>query len=80
MSNLTGDLSGTYVHLNDMTNAENDDLIQRHLLFENPDEWGITAGLGKDWPDARGIYMNVDDMEVRRERGNTEGRRGKRTR
>lgn len=63
VSRLSGDLAGMYISLNDMTNSENDDLIQRHLLFDNPDEWSITAGLSKDWPDARGIYMNVDDVE-----------------
>jgi creatine kinase len=63
VSRLTGDLEGTYISLNDMTNAENDDLIQRHILFDNPNEWAITAGLSKDWPDARGIFMNVEDVE-----------------
>lgn len=63
ISRLTGDLKSTYISLNDMTNAENDDLIQRHILFDNPNEWAITAGLSKDWPDARGIFINVEDVE-----------------
>jgi creatine kinase len=53
-----------YVHLNDMTNEENDDLIQRHILFDNPDEWATQAGLGRNWPDARGVYMNVHDVDA----------------
>ena len=60
---LNEDLGGMYVALNDMDNEENDDLIQRHILFDNPDEWGITCGLGKDWPDARGIYVNVETLD-----------------
>ena len=63
MSALRGDLAGCYLPLNEMDNDTNDDLIQRHILFDNPDEWSITAGLGRDWPDARGVFVNVDDLD-----------------
>ena len=63
MSTLSGDLSGSYLSLNTMDNDTNDDLIQRHILFDNPDEWSIMAGLGRDWPDARGVYMNCEDLD-----------------
>ncbi len=56
-------LNGQYISLNSMDNEENDDLIQRHILFDNPDEWAVTAGLGRDWPDARGLYVNVKDTD-----------------
>lgn len=36
---LKGDLEGMYMPLNDMDNDVNDDLIQRHICFDNPDEW-----------------------------------------
>ena len=42
---------------------ENDDLIQRHILYDNPDEWATQAGLGRNWPDARGLYVNVQDID-----------------
>ena len=52
-----------YMPLNDMDNDVNDDLIQRHICFDNPDEWSITARLGQDWPDARGVYINCQDLD-----------------
>ncbi|GMH65718.1 hypothetical protein TrLO_g14490 [Triparma laevis f. longispina] len=60
---LKGDLEGMYMPLNDMDNDVNDDLIQRHICFDNPDEWSITARLGQDWPDARGVYINCQDLD-----------------
>ena len=52
------DWGGQFVSLYEMSNAEHDDLIRRHILFHDPDEWAIYGGLGRDWPDARGIYCN----------------------
>jgi creatine kinase len=49
---------GKFVSIYDMTNEEHDDLIRRHILFHDPDEWAVYGGLGRDWPDARGIYCN----------------------
>ncbi|GKY90907.1 hypothetical protein MPSEU_000064600 [Mayamaea pseudoterrestris] len=55
---LTG---GKYLSLLEMTNAQHEDLIRRRLLFRDPSEFDISAGLGRDWPDARGIFC--DDWE-----------------
>lgn len=52
------DSGGRYVSLYEMSNAQHDDLIKRHILFYDPDEWAIFGGLGRDWPDARGLYCN----------------------
>jgi ATP:guanido phosphotransferase, C-terminal catalytic domain/ATP:guanido phosphotransferase, N-terminal domain len=49
---------GKYSSILDMSNAEHDDLIQRHVLFEDPDDYSIAAGIGRDWPDARGVYYD----------------------
>jgi len=49
---------GTYLRVMDMTNDQHDDLIHRHILFHDPDEYNISAGIGRDWPDARGIYLS----------------------
>ena len=49
---------GTYFSVMDMSNAQHDDWIQRHVLFHDPDEYALAAGLGRDWPDARGIYVD----------------------
>jgi creatine kinase len=53
--------AGTYTKVMDMTNAQHGELKQRHLIFQDPTEYTIAAGLGRDWPDARGIYLNNPD-------------------
>ncbi|KAL7522250.1 hypothetical protein ACHAWX_006945 [Stephanocyclus meneghinianus] len=53
---------GTYLPVLSMTTNQNLDLIERHILFDNPNEWTIAAGLGRDWPDGRGLYANVSDL------------------
>jgi hypothetical protein len=56
---------GKYSSILDMSNADHDDLIQRHVLFEDPDDYSIAAGIGRDWPDARGVYYDKwDSPEV----------------
>lgn len=50
--------TGKFISIYEMSNEEHDDLIKRHILFHDPDEWAISANLGRDWPDARGIYCN----------------------
>ena len=54
-----GAKAGKYVSVMDMTNAQHDDLIQRRILFHDPDEFALSAGLGRDWPDGRGIYCDT---------------------
>lgn len=50
--------SGRYISVYEMSNEQHDDLIQRHILFHDPDEWAMIANLGRDWPDARGLYCS----------------------
>jgi creatine kinase len=54
--------NGSYVPLLSMTIERNLDLIRRHVLFDNPNEWTIASGLGRDWPDGRAVYANVPDL------------------
>ena len=57
--------NGSYHSVMEMTNAQHADLIQRHILFEDPDELALSAGIGRDWPDARGVYCNnVESPEI----------------
>jgi len=58
INNHGGLRDGTYHRVMDMTNEQHDDLICRHILFHDPDEYNISAGIGRDWPDARGIYLS----------------------
>jgi creatine kinase len=54
----TGSSTGKYVSIMEMSNAQHDDLIQRQILFPDPDDFAVAAGLARDWPDARGIYCD----------------------
>ncbi|KAG7351987.1 arginine kinase [Nitzschia inconspicua] len=56
--NDSGLRGGTYIRVMDMTNEQHEDLIARHILFHDPDEYNISANIGRDWPDARGIFLN----------------------
>ena len=56
-------LHGTYLPVLSMTNDQNLDLIERHILFDNPNEWTIASGLGRDWPDGRALYANVTNLQ-----------------
>jgi len=59
------EIGGHYLRIMDMSNEQHVDLIQRHILFHDPDEYSLSAGIGRDWPDARGIYLNsVDDPSL----------------
>lgn len=50
-----------YYPLNKMTDAEQEQLIADHFLFDKPVSPLLTsAGMARDWPDARGIWHNED--------------------
>jgi hypothetical protein len=54
-----GELSGHYYPLNGMTEADQNQLIDDHFLFDKPVSPLLTcAGMARDWPDARGIFHN----------------------
>ena len=63
-NNHGGLRDGKYHRVMDMTNEQHDDLINRHILFHDPDEYNISAGIGRDWPDARGIYLSSSTGET----------------
>ena len=57
LDGLGGDLSGHYYPLNNMTEQEQQQLIDDHFLFDKPVSPLLTcAGMARDWPDARGIW------------------------
>merc|ERR1712071_417982 len=64
INNHGGLRDGTYHRVMDMTNDQHNDLIHRHILFHDPDEYNISAGIGRDWPDARGIYLSNSTGET----------------
>nr|BAG71433.1 creatine kinase Mt-CK1 [Molgula tectiformis] len=59
LNKLDGDLSGKYYALKSMSDAEQQQLIDDHFLFDKPVSPLLTcAGMARDWPDARGIFHN----------------------
>uniref|UniRef100_A0A665X5J4 creatine kinase n=1 Tax=Echeneis naucrates TaxID=173247 RepID=A0A665X5J4_ECHNA len=56
---LCGDLKGKYYALKNMTEAEQQQLIDDHFLFDKPvSPLLLASGMARDWPDARGIWHN----------------------
>ncbi|XP_068169287.1 creatine kinase U-type, mitochondrial isoform X1 [Antennarius striatus] len=59
LAGLKDDLAGRYYSLTLMTDAEQQQLIDDHFLFDKPVSPLLTcAGMARDWPDARGIWHN----------------------
>ncbi|KAK5927578.1 hypothetical protein CgunFtcFv8_012719 [Champsocephalus gunnari] len=59
LAGLKDDLAGKYYSLTVMTDAEQQQLIDDHFLFDKPVSPLLTcSGMARDWPDARGIWHN----------------------
>jgi len=59
---LQGELQGAYKSLPDMTEAEHEDLINRHLMYDKPvSPLLIAGGMARDWPDGRGVFLSKKD-------------------
>ncbi|XP_055518769.1 creatine kinase U-type, mitochondrial-like [Leucoraja erinacea] len=61
LAGLKGDLAGRYYSLSNMTDKEQQQLIDDHFMFEksvNP--FMLSTRMLRDWPDARGIWHNND--------------------
>jgi len=59
LAKLDGEFKGKYYPLGGMTDAEQENLINEHFLFDKPVSPLLTcAGMARDWPDARGIWHN----------------------
>ena len=57
LAKLDGEFKGKYYPLNAMTDADQEQLINDHFLFDKPVSPLLTcAGMARDWPDARGIW------------------------
>lgn len=50
---------GAYISVMDMTNKQHDELVRRRFLFPDPDDYIVSAGLARDWPDGRGVYCDT---------------------
>jgi len=57
LNSLDGEFKGKYYPLKSMTDAEQEQLIADHFLFDKPvSPLLLAAGMARDWPDARGIW------------------------
>ncbi len=57
---FTGELSGTYYSLSNMSEADRLSLVGDHFLFKAGDRYLESAGLNRHWPHGRGIFHNTD--------------------
>ena len=61
LAKLDGELKGNYYSLETMTEADQEQLIADHFLFDKPVSPLLTCGgMARDWPQARGIWHNDD--------------------
>ncbi|CAN0257933.1 unnamed protein product [Discosporangium mesarthrocarpum] len=62
LTRMTGKMSGKYYPLGGMTEAEEQQLIDDHFLFQKPSPRNVLANCGaaRDWPDGRGIFHNTE--------------------
>ena len=59
LGSLGGKLKGKYFPLTGMSEKHQEQLIADHFLFDKPVSPLLTsAGMARDWPDARGIWHN----------------------
>jgi len=57
---LSGELSGTYYELGNLTTAQTEFLLSKGYLFQIPSARNLLTGAGaaRSWPDNRGIFHN----------------------
>jgi arginine kinase len=60
LSNLDGDLAGTFYPLEGMSQEVSQKLIDDHFLFKKGDRFLEACNLNRDWPSGRGIFHNDD--------------------
>jgi len=62
---LDGELAGAYESLKDMTTERQEQLIDEHLLYDKPvSPLLLASGMGRDWPDGRGVFLSKDKRLV----------------
>jgi protein-arginine kinase len=60
LANLSGDLSGNYYSLANMSENDRKQLVADHFLFKKGDRFLESAGANRDWPESRGIFHNQE--------------------
>lgn len=61
---LEGDLAGHYTPLGRLSQQQQQELLDEHLLFKQGDRFLEAAGACRFWPEGRGIFLNPDHTLV----------------
>ncbi|XP_068214770.1 arginine kinase-like [Palaemon carinicauda] len=64
LQTLEDDLAGNFRSLSDISPEEQEELLEKHLLFKQGDRFLEAAGACRFWPDGRGIFLNADNSLV----------------
>mmetsp|Transcript_7756 Transcript_7756/g.14735 ORF Transcript_7756/g.14735 Transcript_7756/m.14735 type:complete len:738 (-) Transcript_7756:209-2422(-) len=59
---LEGEFAGTYLPLETLEETRRQELLQTHLIFENPTTINESAGFARNWPEGRGLYLSHDSQ------------------
>ncbi|ATB46620.1 phosphagen kinase [Corallococcus macrosporus] len=60
LSRLPGALAGEYHPLASLSEARREELVRRHILFQQADRFLDSAGVNRDWPRNRGLFHSAD--------------------
>ena len=60
LSKLNNNLAGAYFPLGSISEKQRNQLIAEHYLFKKGDKFLESAGINRDWPDNRGIFISQD--------------------
>ena len=55
---------GKYISVMEMSNSQHQQMVLHQVLFPDPDEFAISAGLGRDWPDGRGVWLDSFESDL----------------
>ena len=61
LEGLQGELAGRYYPLSSLSPLETHKLINNHILFKNEDRFLQSAGIYRDMPESRGIFLSEDN-------------------
>ncbi|XP_066957151.1 arginine kinase 1-like, partial [Macrobrachium rosenbergii] len=64
LGTLEDDLAGNYRSLDEIGPEEQEELLQKHLLFKQGDRFLEAAGASRFWPEGRGIFLNENSTLV----------------
>jgi protein-arginine kinase len=64
LESLEGDLAGDYQPLSQISMSDSQKLINAHILFKSEDRFLESAGIYRDMPEGRGIFLANDNQFI----------------